>query len=143
MTKVPTSVPIVCRIHSLNFDKRAPTYCPGEKCPEQCANFGAPNLACRRGPFCAPDSHFPPTTVPQFWSKNTQNLHGQFHIQPIDPAVCPVLPGLAWFCPTLRCHPTPFGGVPSRAGPQEDVRMLHANSLKLPPPFFNNCQIDL
>ena len=41
------------------------------------------------------------------------------------------LPGLARLCPVLRCHPIPFGGVSSRAGPQEDVHMLHANSLKL------------
>ena len=78
VTKVPTSVPIVCRIHSLNFDKRAPTYCLGEKCPEQCANFGAPNLACRRGPFCAPDSHFPPGSVPILAEKSkfyTRAIH--------------------------------------------------------------------
>ena len=131
MTKVPTSVPIVCRIHSLNFDKRAPTYCPGEKCPEQCANFGAPNLACRRGPFCAPDSHFPPGSVPILAEKSKFYTRAIHRWKPSILRFAPALPGFARTCPVLRCHPTPFGGVPSRAGPQEDVRMLHANSLKL------------
>ena len=134
MTKVPTSVPIVCRINNLNCDKRAPAYCPGEKCPEQCANFGAPNLACRRGPFCAPDSHFPRGSVPILVEKHAKSARAISYLNHRScglPRFCPALPNFHRLCPALRCHPTPFGSVSSRAGPQEDVRMLHANSLKL------------
>ena len=95
VTKVPTSVPIVCRNHSLNFDKRAPAYCPGEKCPEQCANFGAPNLACRRGPFCAPDSHFPPGSVPILVEKHAKSARAISYLNHRSCGsrrVCPDLP---------------------------------------------------
>ena len=70
-----------------------------------------------------------PLGVGQFWAKKAQNL--QFSKETIDPAAQPVLPGPARTCPDLRCHPTPFGGVSSRAGPQEDVRMRYAKSLKI------------
>ena len=77
--------------------------------------------------FVHPTRIFPPA-VCQFWPKKANPIHGQFIGD--NHRSCGT-PGFARSCPVLRCHPTPFGGVPSRAGPQEDVRMRHANSLKL------------
>ena len=111
VTKVPTSVPIVCRIHSLNFDKRAPTYCPGEKCPEQCANFGAPNLACRRGPFCAPDSHFPRGSVPILVEKHAKSARA---ISYLNHRSCGAA-GFARLCPNLPGSEVPSDPVRRRS----------------------------
>ena len=51
--------------------------------------------------------------------KKGRRLHGQFGLKTVDPAV---QRGPARTCPTERCHPTPFGGVSSRAGPEEGTR---------------------
>merc|ERR1739848_174844 len=49
--------------------------------PYQCANFGAPNLASQWGPFCAPDSHFPPTSVP-ILADQTSRVSGDLFAHP-------------------------------------------------------------
>ena len=80
--------------------------------------------------FSHPNRIFPRQQC-QFWAKKANPIHGQFSKKTINPAARPALPGFARSCPILRCHLTPFGGVPSRASPQEDVRMHYATSLKL------------
>ena len=51
--------------------------------------------------------------------KKGRRLHGQFGLKTVDPAA---QPDSARSCPLQRNSPTPFGGVSSRAGPEEGTR---------------------